>query len=49
MESERMERFVKLKVVLTEHKIKFSRYDFRPNDGPKEKKKPKRVRMTEEK
>jgi hypothetical protein len=29
----------KAQVVLTKHKIKFSRYDFRPNDGPKEKKK----------
>jgi hypothetical protein len=39
----------KTQVVLTEHKIKFGRYGFRPNDGPKEKKKPKRVRTTKEK
>jgi hypothetical protein len=45
MESERMER---AQVVLTEHKIKFAKYSFRLNDGPREKKKPKRMRTTKE-
>jgi hypothetical protein len=38
MESERTERFVKPKVVLTEHKIKVPSYNFRLNGGAKERK-----------
>jgi hypothetical protein len=36
----------KTQVVLTEHKIKFHGYRSQPNDGPKERKKPKRMRTT---